>query len=337
MMAGTRHMRPNDDPAPAVPDDSVARLYRRSGAEHWSLARERFAAAVRRSAAHRFAGEAPSPDRVTLDAYLDGLHLEDLALACACREGSEAAWTHFVHQVQPHVRAAGRALAGPAGEELADTLIADLFGTTTRDGTRRSLLDYFHGRSRLTTWLRTVLAQRHIDRLRVVQREVPLERPGAADGPDLAWRSPHDPAGAEIRAAQAAGRGDLQAVLAADRPHLLAAFDQQLARAVEALDAGDRLRLAYYHVHGLTLARIGRLMGEHESSVSRKLDRARRHVREQVERALRDEHGFGDADLRQCYEDAGRHGTIDLTRLFRDSAGPPQDHADASFKRQDRP
>lgn len=333
MMAGTRHMSPNDVPGPAVSDDIVARLYRRSGAEHWSLARERFAAVVRLSAAYRFAGDAPAPDRATLEAYLDGLHLEDLALACACRDGREAAWTHFVRQVQPHVRAAGRALAGPAGEELADTLIADLFGTTTRDGTRRSLLEYFHGRSRLTTWLRTVLAQRHIDRLRVAQREVPLEGPGAADGTDLAGRVPGDPA----RAAQAAGGSDLQAVRAADRPHLLAAFDQQLARAVDALNAGDRLRLAYYHVHGLTLARIGRLMGEHESSVSRKLDRARRHVREQVERALRAEHGFGDADLRQCYEDAGRHGTIDLTRLFRDSAGPPQDHAVAAFKPQDTP
>ena len=35
-----------------------------------------------------------------------------------------------------------------------------------RAGERQSLFRYFHGRSSLTTWLRAVLAQRHVDRLR---------------------------------------------------------------------------------------------------------------------------------------------------------------------------
>ena len=43
-----------------------------------------------------------------------------------------------------------------------------------RDGARQSLFRYFHGRSKLSTWLRAVLAQRHIDRLRAGRKLDPL-------------------------------------------------------------------------------------------------------------------------------------------------------------------
>ncbi len=38
--------------------------------------------------------------------------------------------------------------------EMADSLYADLYGLReSSDGSRRSLFDYFHGRSKLSTWL----------------------------------------------------------------------------------------------------------------------------------------------------------------------------------------
>ena len=59
---------------------------------------------------------------------------------------------------------------------LADSRYADLYGVEQRDGERQSLFRFFHGRSSLATWLRAVLAQRHVDRVRVEQRtEPPLE------------------------------------------------------------------------------------------------------------------------------------------------------------------
>ena len=39
-----------------------------------------------------------------------------------------------------------------------------------RDGERQSLLRYFHGRSSLGTWLRALLAQRQVDRIRQTLR-----------------------------------------------------------------------------------------------------------------------------------------------------------------------
>ncbi len=54
--------------------------------------------------------------------------------------------------------------------DLADALYADLYGLPKGEGERKSLFRYFHGRSSLSTWLRAVLAQRHVDRLRSTRR-----------------------------------------------------------------------------------------------------------------------------------------------------------------------
>ena len=50
--------------------------------------------------------------------------------------------------------------------EVADSLYAELYGIKDAPGERRSLFHYFQGRSSLATWLRAVLAQRYVDRLR---------------------------------------------------------------------------------------------------------------------------------------------------------------------------
>ncbi len=64
---------------------------------------------------------------------------------------------------------------GGGARELADSIYADLFGLQERDGERRSLFRYFHGRSSLATWLRAVLAQRLVDRVRSTRRLTPLD------------------------------------------------------------------------------------------------------------------------------------------------------------------
>jgi hypothetical protein len=71
--------------------------------------------------------------------------------------------------------------------------------------------------------------------------------------------------------------------------------------AVAALDPPDRFRLACYYVHELTLAQIGRLAGEHEATVSRKLERARKALRVAIEAALR-ERGVAVTDVESWAE-----------------------------------
>jgi len=295
--------------APAIVhpgDPLVNRLYERAAASRWGVSAESFAAALDRSARQALGGRPPDPTAVAR--YLESLHLEDLALACACREGRPEAWDHFMTHVRPELYRAARAIAGDAGRELADGLAADLYGTEVAGGERRSLLDYFHGRSRLTTWLRAVLARRQIDRMRAERRVASLD-----EGPEH---------GSDDVAAAATCRGDRDGSssteLDPDRPRLVAMFEDALARAVASLPPADRLALAAYYVHGVTLAELARLRGEHESSVSRRLARLRRDLRKRVEDELRTRHRLDEGDLRQCYEDAGRLGSLDAARLLAD-------------------
>ncbi len=274
---------------------TIERLSQKAAAPaEWQLTQERFAHALERSAAQRFRGAVPSEKEVAL--YVESLHLSDLALACACSDGSEHAWEQFVAQFRPELYRAGRAIAGESrGRELADSLYAELYGLETREGRRRSLFDYFYGRSKLSTWLRAVLAQRHVDELRRTRRVESLDQ------------------GAPLEA-----RADTENSAAPDpdRTRYLALLQAALSEALAALDPRDRLRLAYYYVEELTLAQIGRLLSEHEATVSRKLDRARLKVRRQVESALREKKRLSEAQVRLCYEYAQEEWPFDLTRVL---------------------
>ena len=67
-----------------------------------------------------------------------------------------------------------RSIATQGAREIADSLYAELYGIKNSAGERQSLFRYFQGRSSLATWLRAVLAQRYVDRLRVQRRLEPL-------------------------------------------------------------------------------------------------------------------------------------------------------------------
>lgn len=274
---------------------TTGRLFHKAAAPaEWHLTQERFAKSLERSAAQRFRGARASEKEVA--AYLESLHLSDLALACACSDGDAHAWEHFVTQFRPELYRAGRAIAGESrGRELADSLYAELYGLETREGRRRSLFDYFYGRSKLSTWLRAVLAQRHVDELRRTCRMESLDE------------------GSPVEARLHTGNS---AAPDPDRAHYLALLQAALSEALAALDPRDRLRLAYYYVEELTLAQIGRLLGEHEATVSRKLGRVRLEVRHQVESALREKKRLSEAQVRLCYEYAQEEWPFDLTRVL---------------------
>ena len=296
--------------AGAVPSRLARELHAKSGAERWKLPVERFADALERSVAHMFRDSKPSASEV--ESYLRALHIEDLALACACTEGSEPAWEHFVREFRPALYAAARAVSrgGQGGEsnarELADSIYADLYGLTSGQseegkapaGRRGGLFRYFHGRSKLSTWLRAVLAQRHVDALRAARRTESLDEEQEGAAPKSA-AVPRDDAGS--------------APPDPERVRYTALLQATLTAALAALDARDRLRLCYYYVQDLTLAQIGRLLGEHEATVSRKLERMRGDLRKQVERRLRDGSGLSEAQVQLCFDYAREKWPFDLT------------------------
>ena len=278
---------------PIVPRETLEPLFVASRAARWDVTFDSFAAAIAASVSHRF-GSA-SADAEEVDRFVRALHIEDLGLACACQQGHEGAWEHFVREVRPPLYAAARTIAGESGRELADGLFAELFGVNEKGESRRSLLSYYHGRARLGVWLRTVLAQRHVDTRRAGARSAPLDdtldRP---DTPHVAFAS--DPHRQEyVRRAQAA-----------------------LDAAVARLDARDRLRLRMYYGEQLAMAQIGSLLGEHEATVSRRLNRARRQLRESVESTLRHDYGMSAAAIRECMSQAAESPELNISVVLDD-------------------
>jgi RNA polymerase sigma factor (sigma-70 family) len=270
----------------ALPIDAklVERLYRRANAARWRVPRERFADALERAAER------------TRD--LDALHLEDLALACACAAGDEEAWDQFVVTYRPILYRSADALDPNGGaREAADAIYGELFGLKEMAGERQSL---FHGRSSLATWLRAVVSQRYVDSIRARRRIEPLPD---EEGPA--------PLVAPVSSSQAA-------VFAPDQSTLVRLVREALARAVANLDSRERLRLACYYAQDLTLAQTGKLLGEHEATCSRQLARTRKALKAGVEQRLRTEGRLDQRTIAEATaamaEDAG---TLDLKRLFR--------------------
>lgn len=291
--------------APAI----IEELFRKARADRW-LARVEFTDAVDASVARTFAGAAPS--RRELERYLAGLHVEDLAIAAACALGRDAAWDHFVLEHRPVLYRAADALDPTGGgRELADSLYADLYGTNAAGAGRRPLFRYFHGRSSLATWLRAVLAQRHVDVVRARKRVEQL--PEEETALPAAAATSTDP----------------------DRALLVPLVGDAMSSAINELPARDRLRLRSYYLSQLTLAQIGRLMGEHEATVSRHLSRARRILRDDVERRLREQSRLADAQIARAFELVLEDpGGMDLQQVFEvpgdaasDRKEPPQDRS----------
>jgi RNA polymerase sigma-70 factor len=286
-------------------------FYAQAQAGRWGVPRERFAAALERSAKKALTPGTVTPQR--LHDYLAALHLEDLALATACADGVEAAWEVFFATYRSYLRSAAAAIlrchAGSAEAcDLADSLFSELYGLAGGKGAERSLFRYFHGRSSLKTWLRAVLAQRHIDSIRAGRRFEELAEDETGDGPPRTLLGPPthpvDP----------------------HRERYVASFSRALQTALDRLAPQEKERLRLYYAEEKTLAEVGRLLGEHESSVSRHLDRARRDLRQAVEDLLRSgigaANGFAvqpamsDAEIALCFECSAGDLPIDLEKLL---------------------
>jgi RNA polymerase sigma-70 factor (ECF subfamily) len=280
----------------SIDAELAERLYRKAKARRWRLARPDFTSALAASCAKAFPQGDPAAHDVSQ--YLETLHLEDLALACACAHGQHAAWDHFVLEMRPGLYRAADALDPTGGaREVADSLYAELYGIDERGNARKSLLRYFHGRSSLATWLRAVLSQRYVDRVRTARRADPLPD-------DIAGRTPFEMPDSEC-------------------PKYVEFLRAALEHALDQLAPRDRLRLGLYYAQQLTLAETGRLLKEHEATVSRHLTRTRQVVREEVEKKLRAA-GLAEAEIARCFECASQDaGTMNLEDMF----GPRKEFA----------
>ncbi len=239
-------------------ESMITELYEKSG--NSGLSRQQFGVVLSEVAAKYLPANASAREAAELYA---SLRVEELALARACAAGLERAWATFMARYREKLYdiAAYIAKESSAARELADSLYADLYGTTTRDGQRVSKLASYTGRGSLEGWLRTVMAQEFVNRLRRQRRLVSLNEE-SEDGAQFAAIDP-EPA------------------IVVD-PRVEGATDEVLSR----LSAEERFILASYYLDGRTLAEIARTLAVHESTISRKLDKLAKFLRKQILIAL---------------------------------------------------
>lgn len=197
-----------------------------------------------------------SAGRAQIGDFLRGLQLEDLALARACALGRDAAWRKFIARFRGPLTRAAVAITGSemAGEELADSLWPEMFGLCVRSGERVSPLAGYSGRGSLIGFLRTTLAQRNVDRHRRQHRETELPATELQAVPQQAIPEPM--AVSQVRSA--------------------------LEEAIGILDAEQRLLLSAWFLDQRTLLDISRVIGVHEATVSRRIQRLTAQLHEEL-------------------------------------------------------
>jgi RNA polymerase sigma-70 factor (ECF subfamily) len=231
-------------------------LHTRGGCDKLGLTRETFAVILSEVGA-KYVADSSSENEVRT--FFLSLRIDELALARACAAGNNPAWEIFLTRYREKLYQSALRIAreDSAARELADTLYADLYGTNTREGQRVSKLASYTGRGSLEGWLRTVLAQEYVNRYRKTKRLVSLDEE-SEEGIQFSAPEPDPAPPAEPRLAQAT--------------------DEALA----ALSGEDRTVLSAYYLDGRTLAEIARMLGVHESTISRKLDKLAKVLRKQI-------------------------------------------------------
>ena len=149
------------------------RLYEKADAGRWKVPAEVLSNALERSAEKAFAGRTPSD--AELDRYFDALHLADLALACACAMGRDDAWDHFVREFRPGMYRAADAI--DPSRRRARNRGGALRRAVRPQGERRHPaigVPLFPRPQQPATWLRSLIAQRYVDRHRETRRLEPL-------------------------------------------------------------------------------------------------------------------------------------------------------------------
>jgi len=289
-------------PAASLADASgltalFAELFVKSQAEQYGLAAAEFLRILAEVGARYLPPDAGQKEAFEL---YQNLRIEELALARACAAGQEKAWEVFLTRYREKLydAALGIAREDSAARELADSLYADLYASSTREGKRVSKLASYMGRGSLEGWLRTVLAQAHVDRYRRRRRLVSLEEQ-TEQGLQLEAPAP--------------------APLPVAEPRLEPAIDQALA----SLNPEDRFILASYFLDDRTLAEVARMLGLHESTISRRVEKLTVNLRKKILEAL-GQRGMSRRQAEEALDADVRDLTVDVrARLAQESSAPP--------------
>jgi len=272
----------------------AAELYALCGAAEFGMSREELAHILAQVAQKYLEPGSPLP----APEFCRSLKLPELVLARACAAGNERAWEVFMSRYREKLYEVGLQITreDSAARDLSDSLYAELYGTTTRDGVRVSKLNFYTGRGSLEGWLRTVMAQEHVNRYRRQKRNLSLDE--------------ETEEGTQFAAPETEPANPLD-------PRLEAATDEALT----VLPAEDQFILAAYYLDDRTLVEIAHMLSVHESTISRKLDKLAKALRKQILAGL-GRRGMSRRQAEEAMEADVRDFTLNLRdRLAQESPG----------------
>ena len=300
----------------------IGALYERcaQAAPNYNISLEDFQAAVRTAIdkylVDRTNGNAPAPEAVRQ--FINELQTGDLYLAQACARGNEHAWWEFDQNYRRYIERIARHLSSVEtdAEEVIDSVYVELYGTRLVEGVRQSKFATYTGRGTLRGWLRTVVWHAVIDMHRARHDEISIEDWSESGG------ETHDRPG--WRAEARGGEGAMVDRIARER--YAAATLQALNSSLATLDDHEKLLLLYYHVEGLKLREIARLVEApqsplrrwfqrqskrrasapesrvHESTVMRWLEKVYGKVLDYFRRELEEKGGLSADEIEICLE-----------------------------------
>jgi len=291
-----RAAKPISAPVQSAVSELLVELHAKGGCEQIGLAHDSFATILCDVATKYLP---PAASQAEARTFLLTLRVEELALARSCAAGNNSAWEIFLtrYREKLYLSALRIAREDSAARDLADTLYAELYGTTTREGERVSKLASFTGRGSLEGWLRTVLAQEFVNRYRKTRRLVSLDE-----------------------------EGEEGSQFAAPEPEPVSPVDSRLESATDAalasLPSEERTVLAAYFLDGRTLAEIARMLGVHESTISRKVDKLAKQLRKKILAGMMQQ-GMARRQAEEALEVDVRDLRIDIRRSLAQESSQP--------------
>jgi len=252
----------------------------------------------------------PNAQHAEIESFIHEIRADDLCLIIACERGDERAWEYLVANFDSTVKSAARKISSnnEDAEDLASSIWAELYGLRTdADGNKKSKLAYYSGRGSLGGWLRAVVSQLAVDQFRKQSKFVQIEE-------DREF---------ENLAAEASEQANNGVTSHHDDPEALYSNKQTsgdvinaLQAAIASLETEDRLIVKLYYFDDLKLKDIAATFGYHEATASRKLTRIQSEIRKGVERSLKNEHGWTDAEVKRHLSETAKNLGIDLETMF---------------------
>jgi RNA polymerase sigma factor (sigma-70 family) len=265
-----------------------------------------------------FARSKGTPSISEIRVFIGELQSPDIYLSLGCALGDENAWWQFDRNHRAFIEALANQVvsSGIDANQVIESVYGDLLGAKTESSVRQSKFRTYMGRGTLRGWLRTIIWHTSVDLRRSRQPEVPLED-WSGTGDEALDRKDYT-AGAD-------GCEDLM-LSKVMRERYRSATVEALDRSLASLDDHETLLLLYYHVEGLKLRQIARIVEQprsairrwfqrqsrrqtnagkgrvHESTVMRWLDKVYRKISDAFQSELANKHGLSPAEIEICLD-----------------------------------